>query len=293
MDKKVMIIGHGVWGKALASVIKHNTSSISFWNRQDPITNVEVVILSLPVQSMREALTKAKIDKSMPIIINTSKGIEQDTYKLPHQICLDVLKRDIDYYTLIGPSFAEEVEQHMPTIVNLGYQNGENKKLVKQLFQTDYFRVKLTNNITTLELAGALKNVYAIICGLSEGMGFRTNTRAKLLILAMTEMQTLFHALGLTNSVDSLAGTVGDLFLTCNSIASRNFRFGKLLASYPAEEALKRIGSTVEGYFTSSSITYFQKQGIALPLASLIRQIIMGNDPGKAKELLIQFLKQV
>jgi glycerol-3-phosphate dehydrogenase (NAD(P)+) len=151
----------------------------------------------------------------------------------------------------------------------------------------------LTDTVKALELSGALKNVYAIACGLAEGMGFGMNTRAKLIVLAIEEMQALFTVLGLSTNTDMLAGTIGDLFLTCSSANSRNFLFGKLLAEYSPTQVLEKIGATVEGYFTAASVSYFQEKGAALPLAGFVSKITTTPEQNPVDELFREFLRKV
>src|SRR2546423_2028050 len=181
---KVTIIGNGVWGNALYSVLKNNSSNVSFAKKGVTVGESDIIVLSLPTQSIRESLQYIPQKKNL-IIINTAKGIEQETHLLPHQIVRSVFGEDVHYFTLIGPSFAKEVLLKMPTIINLGYKKRSVKNIrVQQLFQTDYFSVKLTRSVEPLEISAAFKNIYAIVCGLSDGLGYGINTRVRLIISA-------------------------------------------------------------------------------------------------------------
>lgn len=291
---KVKIIGNGAWGNALHNVLRENCSSVSMWNKSDGIADVDTFVLALPTQSIRSVLALIASQKKYITIINASKGIEQTTHKLPFQIATELFRNDLDYFCLTGPSFANEVIKKMPTIVNLGYMQSKNKEIVKNLFQTDYFRVRIVKGVMMLEMAGAFKNIYAITCGLADGLGFGTNTRVKLIILAMEEFYRLCRKLHLGTNIAVMPGAVGDLILTCNSTESRNFRFGKMLARCPAKESLQKIGSTVEGYYTVSSIPYFvNKYKVELPLALLTREIIIDHDHSKIRKKFIDFIKRV
>lgn len=288
---KTTIIGNGVWGNALYSLIKTNNQSVVFWDKKTEIIDSDIIILSVPTQSIRSILKKVTFTKKGIIIVNTSKGIERDTHKLPYEIISEFLGNHLHYLTLNGPSFAQEVKEKMPTLVNLGYLKKENVNKIKNIFQTDFFRVKPVKGVKVLELAGAFKNVYAIACGLSDGLGFGINTRTKLITIAIEEFHRLNKKMKNNISLKMSPGTIGDLILTCSSTKSRNFNFGKMLATCKVNEALN-TGKTIEGYYTVSSISYFaNKNRIHLPLAKLIEKIIVSDNPKTARKFFLDFIK--
>ncbi|MBI1919322.1 hypothetical protein HYS29_01935 [Candidatus Microgenomates bacterium] len=286
---KVAIIGNGNWGEALGQVLADNRHQVSYW-KEGKIIRGGVVLLAVPTPAIRQVLPYVTKSKNL-IIINSAKGIENTTHQLPFQIVKEVLGKNIAYFSLIGPSFAEEVVKKMPTLVNLGYFNSHQQQLIKSLFQTPYFRLRLTKAVEAIELSGALKNVYAIACGLAEGLGFGANTRAKLIVLALEEIHRLIGKLGY--KMDSLCtpGTLGDLILTSTSFESRNYTFGSLLAKYSKEKSLAKVNSTVEGYNTALSIPYFvKKTGFKLTLANLVCEIISANSPKEARSKFYKFV---
>lgn len=182
----------------------------------------------------------------------------------------------------------------MPTLVNLGAEDQQKAQLIRNLFQTDFFRIRVTNGIKVLELASAFKNVYAIACGTADGLGFGTNTRVKLMLLAIEEFEQLRKKLGYDVDINSLPATIGDLILTCSSEESRNYTFGKLLASYNPHESLYIVKETVEGYHTSDSVLYFEeKLGVSLPLAHFIYDIVHLRDPASVRMKFNEFVKRV
>jgi glycerol-3-phosphate dehydrogenase (NAD(P)+) len=291
IDTEVVIIGKGAWGQALETVLSQNVASVQFWNRKDTI-RADILVLSLPVQSMRGALEAA--NPGAKVVVNTCKGIEQLTNYLPEQIVREVLGQRVSYYSLMGPSFASELMLRMPTLVNLGYRNGDGRDMVKKAFQTEYFRVHLTPSLEALEFFGAFKNVYAILCGLADGMGFGINTRVALISLALSELQRFFHKQDILFSPDAVVGTMGDLVLTCTSMESRNFRFGKLLVEYPVREAMTKVGATVEGYFTAMSVMDIVcARGVSLPLAELVLAILEADNPQTVRDRMLHFLQRV
>ena len=287
----IKILGNGNWGNALYSVIKQNCPTVSILKRGQTAAKADLVVLAIPTQSIRESLENISFGDKYKIIVNTTKGIEEFSHLLPFQIINKLYGNSINYFTLVGPSFAQEVVNKMPTLVNLAYtkKNSNDAKIseIKNLFQTNFFRVKLTTNIEAVELSAAFKNIYAIACGLAQGLGYGTNTRVKLLVLAIDEIADLCKKLQWNVDSNATAGTVGDLILTCNSTESRNFTFGSLLAKYSVEEALSKVNSTVEGFYSLNSVKHFEKQAkVNLPLANFVFDVVKKNNPKKIK---IQF----
>lgn len=289
---KVAFIGNGTWGKAVASLVTKNQHEVTFLTNGKASVD-RVLVLTLPTQAMRGALEKIVVSQST-IVVNCAKGIERKTHKLPFQIVRDVLGKNMQYYSLIGPSFAAEVISQMPTIVNLGFTNSNGEIKVKKIFETDYFRVRETKGVEALELAAAFKNVYAIATGIADGLGFGTNTRVKLMLLAMEEFSGLCKKLGYHFDQSAMPGIFGDLILTCSSSESRNFTFGKFLVNLPATQALEKVGSTVEGYYTAASIAYFaDKVGAKLPLAQFVALAVEGGKADQIKNSFFDFVKNV
>ena len=291
---KIIILGNGKWGQAMASVLTKNSKEFSFWQRDSVIKDNSIIVNCLPTQVIRQVLQKYGKNLKNFIIINGAKGLESKTHKLPYEIVRDVLGEDIDYFTLIGPGFSQEIIDQMPTLVNIGYFKVKNSELIKDLFQTKYFRVRLVNQVEALELSGAFKNIYAIACGMADGLGFGTNTKTKLIIIAIEELYRLSKSLTLVINEDMIAGTVGDLILTCTSEESRNFSFGKLLAKEKVKDALTTVGETTEGYHTLESLQFFEEKAkIKLSLASFAYEAVKQDDPGKIKQLFTSFVENV
>ncbi|MBF8249635.1 MAG: Glycerol-3-phosphate dehydrogenase [Candidatus Levybacteria bacterium] len=288
---KINIIGNGVWGTALGKLSTINGHEISFWDQKSQIEPLNAVVIAIPAQVIRIVLEKYGSNLKSAVIINSAKGIEKISHKLPFQIIKELLGEKIEYFTLMGPSFAQEVNDKMPTLVNLGGRNGRTQT-VSDLFETDYFRVRPTGSVEALELAGALKNVYAIACGIADGLGFKENTKAKLITIAYEEFQKL--ALKLNYKIDERArpGILGDLVLTCGSTESRNFRFGKDLTKYSISESIAKINSTIEGYNTAFSVAYFSKMS-AMPLGKFVFKVIKKDNPKRIGSEFADFVRKI
>ena len=273
---KITVIGKGSYGKAIGSLLLENKITFSYVDVDLPMTTIaDVVLLTVPAQFIREVLREnKKFFHKRTIFINCSKGIEEKTHLLPFQVFKEELSSN-HYYSLVGPSFAEEVMDNNPTLVSLGYHKGTHVDRIKKLLQTKYFRIKEVEGLEAIELAAALKNVYAILCGYADGLGYGINTRAKIITLALGEFAVLAKRSGFPYRSLAEPAIVGDLVLTCSSRESRNYRFGFYLSQMSSKKALKKVASTVEGFYTSHSIrAVATKYKISLPLAFLTHYII-------------------
>lgn len=288
---KITILGHGVWGTALGHILVANKHEVFFWDKKSQIDSRDAVVVAIPTQAIRSVIKNYGHNLGKAVIINSAKGIEQKSHQLPVQIIKEILGKDIEYFTLIGASFAKEVDRQMPTLVNLGGSNGKTQE-ISNLFETNYFRVRPTKSIEALELAAALKNVYAIACGIAEGLGFEENTRAKLITIAYEEFQKLSRNLGYEIDEDARPGILGDLVLTCSSLASRNFSFGKNLTKYSVKDSVKKIDSTIEGYNTVFSVLHFSERS-PMFLCEFVLRIIEENNPRTVGAKFAEFVMRI
>jgi glycerol-3-phosphate dehydrogenase (NAD(P)+) len=270
------VVGEGKFGQAIGSLLEYNDIAFEYAEKSRPFTRrTDLIFLMLPTQFIRSSFKEnAPFITDETIIVNGSKGIEEKTHLLPRQIVKN-LGSYPNYYSLVGPSFAHGIKAKHPTIVSLGYKDPEYVDTIKDLLQTPYFRVHATPGYPALELASAMKNLYAILCGYAHGLGYGMNTQALLITLAMQEFTRLSDAMGFNHYDVMSPGVVGDLMLTCSSQQSRNFKFGLYLAKYDKERALKTVNDTVEGYYTSHSVKVLAKENkVDLPLALLTLKLI-------------------
>lgn len=212
-----------------------------------------------------------------PIVI-TSKGIEQNTGKILPEVVAEILGEEFrsSIGFLSGPSFAQEVIRGLPTsVVGTGF-SVETIQAVCEIFTTPTFRIYPNIDIQGVSFGGALKNIIAIACGISDGLALGSSSKAALMTRGLHEIRKLSVAFGCkAETIHGLAG-MGDLCLTCSSTMSRNFRFGNLIAQgMSSDEAQRQIGMVVEGAYTCVSALQLCKQHqIEMPIAEVIYQII-------------------
>lgn len=284
-----VIFGKGVMGQAIGSLLEYNQVEFEYIDVGQALTHApKIAFIAVPVQHIREALIASKAYlSSETVFINCAKGIENTTLLLPHEI-VEELFSPRQYGAFIGPSFAEEIVTQQPTSVSFGTKNILSMPEIRSMLETPYFFLEETPAYQAIELAAALKNVYAIAAGFAYGIGCQMNTRALLMSRALDEMAHVLASVGYAYPSLAIPGIAGDLFLTCSSEESRNFRFGEQLAGASSEAELQKLG-TVEGYHTSISIAEWSRaHAVQLPLTTLVRELI--GKGGKSKQDFISFL---
>ncbi len=197
---------------------------------------------------------------------------------------------------LSGPSHAEEVSRGMPTAVAVAGESLEVAEKVQTLFMTPRFRVYTQTDMVGVELGAALKNVIAIACGISDGLGFGDNAKAGLITRGLSEIVRLGLAMGARlETFIGLTG-VGDLVVTCMSRHSRNWKFGSMVgAGKSPEEALEAVGMVVEGYHTvRAGVDLARSRNVEMPITEAVAAVLFeGMAPMQAvSELMLRDAKR-
>jgi glycerol-3-phosphate dehydrogenase (NAD(P)+) len=176
---------------------------------------------------------------------------------------------------LAGPSFAADVIGNKPTALTLaGRKLGSAADLAAKL-SLPSFRIYSSGDLLGVQLGGALKNVLAIACGISEGKDLGDSARAALTTRAFTEMLRFGHALGADRATLTGLSGLGDLILTCSSFQSRNFSFGIALGRNEPVGALSRSTATIEGIPTAKAVAILaDKLAVELPVCEAVNAIL-------------------
>jgi len=242
-----------------------------------------VVVLAVPavaiVEVVRAALPHLLDDA---ILVNAAKGLDPDTG--------DTLDRALAAVTaarpvavLSGPSFAAEVARGEPTAVTVAAIDPNVAARVVDVLAGPTFRLYTTTDVIGVEIAGALKNVLAIACGIAAGLGFGANARAALITRGLAELGRLVLAEGgRRETVMGLAG-LGDVVLTCTSDQSRNFAFGRRLGEGASIEAARTASRGVIEGATSAApmVARADRLGVELPIAAAVDRVLShGADLG-------------
>ncbi|THH18554.1 hypothetical protein EW146_g2452 [Bondarzewia mesenterica] len=245
------------------------------------IKQVDVLLFAIPTDGVRSTLTQLRPrlnEQNLPLLIFVNKGIEIATNALTLEIIVDTCGKDIARVAtfISGPSFAKEIVRRQPTSVSVASLSAEHAEKASQIFHQPWFRCYTGGDPIGVELAGALKNVYAIATGIAAGLGFENNTRASLITRGLAEMTRIGQAYG-ANPLTflSLAG-VGDLFLTCSSPTSRNYTVGyRLGKGETLEEIIRTLGSVAEGVSTAKGLkAIVDDLGIPAPIAIGVYEVL-------------------
>jgi glycerol-3-phosphate dehydrogenase (NAD(P)+) len=186
------------------------------------------------------------------------------------------------FFVLSGPSYAREVSRKIPTAVVLAGSNGVYRESLQRLFTTSYFRVYTSCDVVGVELGGTLKNIIAIACGISDGLGYGDNTKAALISRGLVEILRLGVFLGGQRETFFGLSGLGDLVVTCMGSLSRNRLLGeKIGQGKTLEEAQSEVFMVTEG-IKATKATYFlaKEHDIQMPITSEVYKVLFqGKDP--------------
>ena len=314
---KRAVIGGGSWGTALASVLA-NHGDVFLWTRdaavaeninlnhrnpkyqsdlqlppslyssthlEEVVAEANLVVFVVPSHAMRSIADQCvPFLKSGATIVSASKGIENGSLMTMEEVLSDRLPRSFrsELAFLSGPSFARETLEKQATAVTVAARFLDVAAEVQRHFTTPYFRVYTTEDVTGVELGGALKNVIAVAAGVADGLGLGHNSRAALITRGIAEITRLAVKLGANPLTLSGLSGMGDLILTCTGGLSRNRRVGlELGQGRSLEEVISGMSEVAEGIKTTLSVYQLaQREGIEMPITSEVYAMLYeGKSP--------------
>ena len=248
-----------------------------------------LIIFAVPSHSVKDVsrnLAELTGENDNYIFLSVVKGIDTASMMtMTDVICGEIPSAGKNICVLSGPSFAVEVLGRKPTAVVAASKSSGAAKFIQEIFSTNYFRVYTSSDVRGVEIGGSLKNVFAVACGISDGLGFGDNSKAAIITRGMRELIKIGARLGGNKETFGGLSGLGDLMMTCFSNNSRNRFFGEIIGrgNKPAY-ALKKINSAVEGYRTSlSAFKIGREAGIELPIINEVYRILyQGKNPGEA-----------
>ncbi len=307
--KRVVVLGGGAFGTAIANLLCENNDEVILWCYEDvvaaqinqthengrflpgikldpkikAISNLEevftddcVVFEAVPVKFLRDILKNVKkfVTKEQ-IWIVLSKGFEEKTLMLPTQIIDDELGSETKKAVLAGPNFAKELCEKQFSGADLATLDKDIYKTVSTILQTDYFKTFFTDDLIGVQAGGVIKNILTILIGISQGKGFGQNTKAFLLTKGFEQSTKLVEFLGgKQKTIYGLSG-FGDLILSATSGLSKNLRAGILIGEGNDLEGLYKFFDVLPEGLNSVKSVYdlIQKNGLDLPLLKSVYQI--------------------
>jgi glycerol-3-phosphate dehydrogenase (NAD(P)+) len=313
--RPIVVLGAGSWGTALAIQFARGGGPTILWGRAEdnphelartrrnerylpgaefpPALAIEPdlgralaagddVVLVVPSNVLRPVLAQIKpLLGPSARVAWASKGFELDTGKLPHQVAREVLGPAVPLAVLSGPTFAREVGRGLPTAIAVASTDESFALALAKRISSGGFRAYTQDDIVGVEIGGAVKNVIAIATGVSDGLGYGSNTRVFLITRGLAEMVRLGIALGAKReTLMGLAG-LGDLVLTCTDDQSRNRRFGRAIASgKPVAQAIAEIGQVVEGYHAARAVhAVASRHGVDMPICRHVYEVLHEGVP--------------
>lgn len=308
VQSPIAVLGGGSFGTALANLVAENGLPVRLWmrdpqqaetirrERENPrylkgikvhaaveatsdlpgaIQGCELILVALPSSALRQALAPIAQQLEGRFLVSTTKGIEAHSFMLMSEILAEIVPR-ARIGIISGPNLAREIAEHQLTATVVASEDEAVCRQVQAALHGRTFRVYASADRLGVELAGALKNVYAIIAGMAAALAMGENTRSMLITRALAEM-TRFAVQRGANPITylGLAG-VGDLIVTCSSEKSRNYRVGHALGrGLTLDEAVAQIGETAEGVNTLRVLKEKADElGVYMPLVNGLYAIL-------------------
>ena len=313
-SKNVTVVGGGSFGTAMAYLLAANNEKVKIWLRDETIvksintlhensryasgvtlpssimatTNLEyaiadssVIFVSIPSKAFRKVAAEiGKYVKGDQMLISTTKGFEQESFKSMTEVLAEETSC-LKIGALSGPNFAFEILSGMPVGSVIASRFNEVIEKVQEVLGGKSIRIYGNEDVGGVELAGALKNIYAICAGIIQAGGFGENAKSLMIARALSEMSRFaFYFKANPSTFVGLAG-VGDLIATCNSELSRNFRIGrKIVEGLSLDEAIISIGQVAEGVYTLKAVKEkADTLGIEMPIVNATYKIVYEKCP--------------
>lgn len=313
-SKKITVLGDGAWGTTLAGIANKNGYDVTLWSNfpeyldeldkkrenriympgikipagivfekdlERAIKFGDIIIFAIPSKFFREVAKKIKksgVSLKGKVFVNVSKGIEQKTLMRMTEILKEELGQ-IKTAVLSGPTIAIEVARELPALIVAASKDKKIAKDLQEIFSNEYFRVYTSNDVIGVEMGGPLKNIIAVVAGISDGLGFGSNAKAAILSRGIVEIQRLGQAMGAKRKTFSGLAGLGDLSTTCISPDSRNRTFGERIGKgEKMKDIVSSTSAIIEGATTAEAIYELSKKHkVEMPITEQVYLILYKN----------------
>ena len=306
---KIGIIGSGQFGTSLGYNFSNNLKEVNIWNRTNTskdkiikkinslssmnlinqlspnfkvrqsllnvVENSDIILICIKAQSLIHFLGKNySFFENKPLVF-CSKGIDSKTCLFQTQIGEKFLNKN-NFLVLSGPGFASDIIKQKPIALSLACNDSNLGKKVQSIISSPNIRIYLNNDLIGTQLGGALKNVIAIACGISDAIDLGESAKSAIITRGFFEIRQIGNALGCqVETFFGLSG-LGDLSLTCNSKLSRNYNFGVRICKNINSQKNKK--ETIEGKKTANAAVLISKKyHLELPIIQTVNDLINGN----------------
>lgn len=242
---------------------------------ESAVKDKDIVFIAVPGLAFRETLKNIAPFISGQSIVSLTKGMEKDTFAMMSDIIKDVLP-EVNFGVMSGPNLAIEIMKNMPSATVIASKSEPLRHAVQAALHSAFFRVFASDDIRGVELGGALKNIYAIAMGMAAAYDVGENTKAMILTRALAEMSRFGVEEGANPLTFLGLSGVGDLYATCSSELSRNYRIGNMLGrGMSIDAAVKKLGQTAEGVNTIQQVhEKATREGIYMPITHALYAVI-------------------
>jgi glycerol-3-phosphate dehydrogenase (NAD(P)+) len=313
----VSVIGGGSWGTTVASLAARNAPTL-LWTRREEVaeeveldhrnsaylpgetldselhattdieqaaSSADVLVMAVPSHGFRDVLEQAAphVRPWVPVV-SLTKGLEQGTHKRMTEVIEDVMPGH-PAGALAGPNLAKEIVQGYAAAAVVAMPEERVMRGLQRVFSRTVFRVYGSTDVCGVEIAGALKNVFAISAGMSAGLGTGDNTRALVIARSLAEMTRLGEAMGGDRHTFAGLAGMGDLLATCISPLSRNRYVGEELAKgRTLDEITAEMNMVAEGVKTSRVVMELaEAHDVEMPIAAEVYAVVnQGRAPQEA-----------
>ncbi|MDE3088161.1 MAG: NAD(P)-dependent glycerol-3-phosphate dehydrogenase [Chloroflexota bacterium] len=317
---RIAVIGTGSWGTTLAVLLAQKGLPVTLWARtadqaarlqadrenrdfvpglifpaelsvtaalDRALDRCALLLMVVPAQTLRENIRRVRgLLPPNAVILSCSKGLEIDTTRRMSQVIAEELPAFRDQIAVLsGPNLAREIANGLPAASVVASKNADAARFGQEMLMLPRFRLYTHEDVTGVELGGALKNIIAIAAGAVDGFGFGDSAKASVLTRGLAEMARLAMAAGANPmTLAGLAG-MGDLIATCGSPHSRNHQVGVRLARGEKIEAIRASMKMVaEGVPTAKAALQMARHlGVELPITDQVYAVAFENkDPRQA-----------
>ncbi len=314
--EKAGVIGAGSWGTALAVMLGGNGTPVALWGHDagrvermrssrlneeylpgvrlpetitptaslEDLLDARLLVFVAPSKAAREVSGALAALHPSPetIFLSCTKGIERGSGLRMSEVLSEYFPNPVA--VLSGPNHAAEVARRMPTAAVIAARENGVAERLQSVCSGKYFRVYTSDDVAGVELGGALKNIFAISAGVSDGLGFGDNSKAALMTRGLAELIRLGVALGGRRETFQGLSGIGDLMVTCFSRHSRNRGVGERLGrGETIAEIVESMKMVAEGVPTTrSAYECAKKLKIDTPIIDQVHAVLYENKSSRA-----------
>ena len=309
--QNVAVLGGGSFGTVLANLAASNGYNVSLWvrdseqalrinseganttyhpelklspnivasdNLKEVLNNKSIIFIATPSIVFEQIIIRISdyIDEK-PYLVSCTKGILDEPFRPLSDVISSKLKNTIG--VLSGPNLAKEIADEKIAGTVIASPNENLIGIVKSVLSSETFKIYSSNDMQGVEMAGALKNIYAVVCGMAESLKVGENAIGLILTRSMAEMSRFAVAKG-ANPITFLGlSGMGDLVATCMSTLSRNYQLGFNIGSgMSLSQAKDNVGQVAEGVRTLEVVLKeSSKLDIKMPLVESMYNIIYND----------------